>query len=144
MSNSTIKQIRRGTAAQHETFIGAEGEITMDTTNKTLRVHDGVTPGGTILARQIDIPAPVITEIQKQQNGYIKFENGLIIQWGRIPEVTNTGKQVTFPTPFTATTYGISGNNPTITYGNLQLNSFEATRTSSGTTTGVRWIAVGY
>ncbi len=39
-------QIRRGTAAEHSNFTGAIGEITMDTTNKTLHVHDGVTPGG--------------------------------------------------------------------------------------------------
>ena len=37
---------RRGTAAEHETFTGANGEITVDTTNKALRVHDGETPGG--------------------------------------------------------------------------------------------------
>ncbi len=39
-------QIRRGSAAEHDNFTGAIGEITMDTTNKTLRVHDGVTVGG--------------------------------------------------------------------------------------------------
>ena len=48
-------QIRRGTAAEHENFTGAVGEITMDTTNKTIRVHDGQTPGGTALAKQSDI-----------------------------------------------------------------------------------------
>ena len=44
-------QIRRGTATEHESFTGAIGEITMDTTNNTLRVHDGTTVGGTILAK---------------------------------------------------------------------------------------------
>ena len=44
-------QFRRGTADEHKNFTGAEGEITVDLTNKTLRVHDGVTPGGIILAR---------------------------------------------------------------------------------------------
>lgn len=48
-------QFRRGTATEHENFIGAMGEITVDTTNKTLRVHDGVTAGGTALARQSDV-----------------------------------------------------------------------------------------
>ena len=43
-------QLRRGTAAEHNTFTGANGEVTVDTTNKTLRVHDGVTVGGTMLA----------------------------------------------------------------------------------------------
>jgi hypothetical protein len=39
-------RIRRGTTAQHSTFTGASGEITVDTTKKTLVVHDGVTAGG--------------------------------------------------------------------------------------------------
>ena len=49
-------QIRRGTSAEHANFTGAIGEITMDTTNKTLRVHDGETAGGTILAKKSEIP----------------------------------------------------------------------------------------
>jgi len=42
---------RRGTALDHSTFTGANGEITIDTTNKTAIVHDGVTQGGHRLAR---------------------------------------------------------------------------------------------
>ena len=49
-------QIRRGTAAENDAFTGAIGEVTMDTTNKTLRVHDGTTTGGTVLAKQTEIP----------------------------------------------------------------------------------------
>jgi len=44
-------KFRRGTATQHLSFTGANGEITVDTTNKTLRVHDGVTAGGIRLAK---------------------------------------------------------------------------------------------
>lgn len=43
-------QLRRGTDTEHNTFTGADGEVTVDTTNKTLRVHDGTTAGGTRLA----------------------------------------------------------------------------------------------
>ena len=43
-------QLRKGTATEHNTFTGAVGEVTVDTTNKTLRVHDGSTVGGTRLA----------------------------------------------------------------------------------------------
>lgn len=39
-------QYRRGTAAENNAFTGALGEITVDTTNSTLRVHNGVTAGG--------------------------------------------------------------------------------------------------
>ena len=41
-----VLQIRRGTAAQHENFVGLPGEITMDIDNKTIRLHDGMTLGG--------------------------------------------------------------------------------------------------
>lgn len=37
---------RRGTTAQHATFTGALGEITVDTDKDVLVVHDGVTAGG--------------------------------------------------------------------------------------------------
>ena len=48
---TTALQLRRGTTAQHATFVGANGEVTVDTDKKTLVVNDGVTPGGTPLAR---------------------------------------------------------------------------------------------
>ena len=49
---TTALQLRRGTTEQHSTFVGAIGEITVDTDKKTLVVNDGVTPGGTPLARE--------------------------------------------------------------------------------------------
>ena len=39
-------QFRRGTTAQHTTFTGAVGEVTLDTTKQTLIIHDGSTAGG--------------------------------------------------------------------------------------------------
>lgn len=42
---------RRGTTAQHASFIGAPGELTVDTTKNTVVVHDGVTAGGFPLAK---------------------------------------------------------------------------------------------
>lgn len=45
-SFATQVQIRRGTEAENDAFTGAEGEVTMDLTNKQLRVHDGQTMGG--------------------------------------------------------------------------------------------------
>lgn len=45
-SFATQVQIRRGTEAENDAFTGAEGEVTMDLTNKQLRIHDGQTKGG--------------------------------------------------------------------------------------------------
>jgi len=50
MPNISV-QLRRGTDTEHSSFTGAEGEVTVDTTNDTLRVHDGTTAGGVRLAK---------------------------------------------------------------------------------------------
>ena len=42
-------QLRRGTSTQNDAFTGAVGEITVDTTNRTIRVHDNTTVGGAAL-----------------------------------------------------------------------------------------------
>jgi hypothetical protein len=42
-------QLRRGTSTQNDAFTGAVGEITVDTTNRTIRVHDNTTAGGSAL-----------------------------------------------------------------------------------------------
>jgi hypothetical protein len=47
---STQIQYRRGTGIQNDAFTGALGEVTVDTSNKTLRVHDGVAVGGSNIA----------------------------------------------------------------------------------------------
>ena len=49
---ATILQLRRGTTTQHSSFAGAIGEVTVDTTKKTIVVHDGVTSGGSALATE--------------------------------------------------------------------------------------------
>lgn len=43
---ATQVQARRGTTAQHTTFTGAAGEITVDASKNTAVVHDGITAGG--------------------------------------------------------------------------------------------------
>jgi hypothetical protein len=49
---STQIQRRRGTTAEHSTFTGVEGELTVDTTKDTAIVHDGTTVGGHPLQKQ--------------------------------------------------------------------------------------------
>lgn len=50
------RQFIRGTDPEYTTeFQGLEGEITVDLNLKTVRVHDGVTKGGTPLATKADI-----------------------------------------------------------------------------------------
>ena len=46
-----LLKLRRGTNTQHSSFTGAEGEVTVNTTNDSLHVHDGTTAGGRELLR---------------------------------------------------------------------------------------------
>ncbi len=48
---ATQVQFRRGSTSQHNSFTGAVGEISVNTTTETLHVHDGSTTGGFPLAR---------------------------------------------------------------------------------------------
>jgi hypothetical protein len=48
----TVVQFRRGTTAQNNNFLGANGEISVDTTLNVLRVADGATQGGFALVGQ--------------------------------------------------------------------------------------------
>jgi len=51
MSNIQV-QLRRGTTAQHGSFTGAQGELTVDTDKNALVLHDGATQGGIQIARE--------------------------------------------------------------------------------------------
>ncbi len=53
---ATEVQFRRGTAAQHASFTGAAGEITVDTDDDRAVVHDGSTAGGIPLAKESETP----------------------------------------------------------------------------------------
>ena len=50
MANYTV-QLRRGTTAEHSSFTGAAGEITVNTSNNSIHVHDGSTAAGTAVAK---------------------------------------------------------------------------------------------
>ena len=82
-------QLRGGSEVEHEEFVGANREVTVDTTNKTLRVHDGVTPGGNKLStskelsdesekinRRIDDIQHNIASSHNHDNLYIRKVNG--------------------------------------------------------------------
>ncbi len=56
-----ILQIRRGTTQQNDNFTGMSGEVTFDTDEKTLRVHDGTTLGGFKIARTDQVTSTTST-----------------------------------------------------------------------------------
>lgn len=72
-------QLRRGTDTEHNTFTGADGEVTVDTTNKTLRVHDGTTAGGTRLATLTGglVPVSQLPDATTSVKGVVVLNNTL-------------------------------------------------------------------
>ena len=87
-NNARAVQHRRGTAAQNDDFTGLPGEITIDLDNKSIRVHDGTTPGGTMLARQSTLDAAdyvVAWQTPTAENNYTwyrKYKSGWVEQGG--------------------------------------------------------------
>jgi len=59
-------QFRRGTTAQHSTFTGLAGELTVDTTLNSIVVHDGSTAGGHTIAT-----ANGLTQSNVGMKGYV-------------------------------------------------------------------------
>ncbi len=114
-------QIRRGTAEEHESFTGAIGEVTMDTTYNTLRVHDGETVGGTILAKRSQIPDPETSDYvieyhsASADTGYIwyrVYKSGRIEMGGHAnisqQDHTKWGqKNITLPISLPNTSYSV-------------------------------------
>lgn len=50
-------KLRRGTTAEHADFVGANGEVTVDTVKHVVVVHDGVTAGGWPVANATAVDA---------------------------------------------------------------------------------------
>ena len=96
-------QVRRGTTNANNLFVGAEGEITMDTTTKGLRIHDGTTVGG------FKIDTVVMFQAPTPENGYTwyrKYASGWVEQGGRNSGSNATGSN-TFSIEMADTSYNV-------------------------------------
>ena len=96
---TTALQLRRGTTDQHATFVGANGEVTVDTDKKTLVVNDGVTQGGTPLAREDSLTKFVRHDTAAQgltgaQQSNVKTNIGL----GKVSNTADADKPVSTAT----------------------------------------------
>lgn len=72
-------QVRRGTTMANNLFTGAEGEITMDTVEKGLRVHDGSLRGGYKVPTLVGVQYPSATN---NYTWYRKYSDGWVEQGG--------------------------------------------------------------
>lgn len=105
-------QLRKGSTAENEGFIGAEGELTYDTTTKAVHVHDGETAGGAL------IDAVVAYQLPTSENGYKwyrKYASGWVEQGG-ISDASSSGVAVTMPITMLDVNYTVvvgNGNSTT-------------------------------
>jgi hypothetical protein len=117
---STQVQYRRGSGSQNDSFTGALGEITVDTTAKTIRVHDGATAGGSNVATVSYVTAQIsalsANSISSGTSNVRVVSSGGNVTIG----VAGTGNVAVFNSAGAniTGTFGVSGN---ITGGNLSV-----------------------
>jgi hypothetical protein len=109
----TVVQFRRGTTAQNNNFLGANGEISVDTTLNVLRVADAVTLGGFAMVGQNCVQ----TITNKIYNGTSlsvtgNVTGGNVVTSGNVSAINYTGTTV-------SVTGNITGGN--ITNGNITI-----------------------
>ena len=78
-------QLRQGSASEHSTFTGAVGEVTVDTTNKTLRVHDGATAGGFPLTSSGEVVDNLTTNVS---NKPLSAKQGKVLNESKVSNPT--------------------------------------------------------
>ena len=125
-------QLRRGTTVQNDAFTGAMGELTLNTDNGEIRVHDGTTQGG---AEFID--AVVAFQKPTADNGYTwyrKYASGWVEQGGTVTETsTMAQKSVVFPVEMADANYNLQVTLVTDTNGNSPTYYAVGARTKSAT-----------
>ena len=68
-------KLRQGTDTEHAAFTGEMAEVTFDTTNNTIILHDGTTAGGIPMAKLSDVPVDLtdLTDVDGNLVGGISF-----------------------------------------------------------------------
>ena len=93
-------QLRRGNKAQNDAFTGVEGELTMVTDTKGIRLHDGSKQGGYEIPVLVDIQRPTA---DNNYTWYRLYSDGWVEQGGVTPSIAwNTqGDTETITLPIT-------------------------------------------
>ena len=144
---STAVQLRRGTTAEHATFTGAEGEITVDTSKDTVVVHDASTAGGHPLLKEAavgdtvaeqtsasgSIKLPTGTEAERDgspQAGYLRFNEDTAgfegydgTEWGAVGGGNATSNGLWEHANTITTNYAITSGNNALSGGPVSIAS---------------------
>lgn len=139
---ATQLQLRKGTKAQNDAFVGAEGEVTYDTQTQGLRIHDGTTQGGHMIDTVVAWQVPTA---ENNYTWYRKYASGWVEQGGYIDSNTTT---VTLLVPMKDSNYtlvGISNSdqNRVLNLRNKTTSSFVSADWNSGGASGFSWQVSG-
>lgn len=75
-----ILKFKRGNTAKNNAYTGSDGELTVDTSKKTVVVHDGVTPGGSVLATESLVGTKINSTEKAVANGVATLDvNGKVV-----------------------------------------------------------------
>jgi hypothetical protein len=84
----TTLQFRRGTTSQNDAFTGALGEVTVDTTVDSLRVHDNSTAGGF----EVNSKQAKYADVAERYHADQVYEPGTVVSFGGVNEITESTK----------------------------------------------------
>lgn len=140
-------QLRRGTTAENNGFIGEAGELTLDTQKKQLHIHNGSTPGGTPIDYVVAWQTPTA---DNNYTWYRKYASGWVEQGGRTMTQNQT---IAFPIPFAnipnmtwgfCTQRGAASYDGEIYFRNITATNFiSGSRLSDARSPGFMWRAEG-
>ena len=82
----TALQFRRGTTSQNNSFTGVVGELSIDTTLDTIRVHDGSTAGGFLVTSR----SSQYADIAERYHADAAYDTGTVLVFGGEAEVTQS------------------------------------------------------
>lgn len=75
-----ILKFKRGNTAKNNAYTGSDGELTVDTSKKTVVVHDGVTAGGSVLATESLVGTKINSTEKAVANGVATLDvNGKVV-----------------------------------------------------------------
>ena len=104
----TVLQFRRGTTTQNNSFTGTAGELSVDTTLDTVRVHDGSTAGGFELTQNVasqtltnkTLTSPQInTQVDMLARAELRFQDATGGEFVALEAPATVASSVTFTLP---------------------------------------------
>ena len=136
----TVLQFRRGTTAQNNSFTGSAGELSIDTTLDTVRIHDGSTAGGFELTQNTATQTLTNKTINASNNTISNITNAMLSGSAGITNANLANSDVTIGSTSislgaTSTTLaGLTSVTSTGFVGDLTGNADTATALSSAVT----------